>query len=208
VKLQDSGAHGLREHRELVLAPCPRSTAQLGCCRSLLQSFDCQNLGFERSIWQVSCTFLVLIKFHEMCCEVHRQVHILGKIGTNVPHEQGTAEPPGPVSPAGAASLAPWLVPSPEDFLSHEQYLDEHDSLKNVGLIQRWRLGSMGPLVWPLNRHNRHSEVILGVPEHRRCITWQGGGPTAPRWLAAPIHSRAGRNRPNEPTYNRLRSSD
>jgi hypothetical protein len=110
----------------------------------LTTRFDRQNLGFERSIWQVSCTFLVLIKFHELCCEFHRQVHILGEIGTNVPHEQGTAEPPGPAGPAGAAGLAgvagpaPWLVPGPEHLLSLEQYLDEHDSLKNVGLIQRW----------------------------------------------------------------------
>jgi hypothetical protein len=54
-----------------------------------------KNLGFERSIRQVSCTFLVLIKFHELCCEFHRQVHILREIGTNVPHEQGMAVPPG-----------------------------------------------------------------------------------------------------------------
>jgi hypothetical protein len=96
----------------------------------------------------------------------------------------------------------PWLVPGLEHLLSLEQYLDEHDSLKNVGLIQRWRLGSMGPLDRSLNRHNHHSEVILGIPERMRCITWHRGGP------AAPIHLRAGRNRPKEPTYNRLRSSD
>jgi hypothetical protein len=34
----------------------------------------------------------------------------LGEIGTNMPHEQGTTEPPGPAGPAGAAGLAPWLV--------------------------------------------------------------------------------------------------
>jgi hypothetical protein len=34
----------------------------------------------ERSIRQVSCTFLVLIKFHELCCEFYRQVHIFGRI--------------------------------------------------------------------------------------------------------------------------------
>jgi hypothetical protein len=60
----------------------------------------------------------------------------------------------------------------------------------------------MDPLVWPLNSHNHHSEAILDVREHRRCFTRHGGGP------AAPIHSRAGRNRPKEPTYNHLRSSD
>jgi hypothetical protein len=127
------------------------------------------------------------IKFHELCCEFHRQVHILGEIGTNVPHELGTAEPPGLASPAraaglaGAAGPAPWLVPSLEHLLSLKQYLDEHDSLKNISLIQRWRLGSMGPLFRPLNRHNRHSEAILGVLECRRCITRHGGGPAASR---------------------------
>jgi hypothetical protein len=135
-------------------------------------------------------------------CKFHRQLHILGEIGTNVPHEQGTAEPLGPAGPA------PWLIPGPENLLSLEQYLDEHDSLKNVGLIQRWRLGSMGPLIQPLNRHNHHSEAILGIPEHRRCITRHIGGPTAPRGPTAPIHSCVGRNRPKEPTYNYLRSSD
>jgi hypothetical protein len=85
----------------------------------------------------------------------------------------------------GAANPAPWLVPDPEHLLSLEQYLDEHDSLKNVGLIQRWRLGSMGPLVRPLNCHNCHSKVILGVPKRRRCITRHGGGPAAPRHLRA-----------------------
>jgi hypothetical protein len=92
------------------------------------------------------------------------------------------------------------VVAGPENLLSLEQHLDEHDSLKNVGLIQRWSLGSMGPLVRPLNCHNRHSEAILGVPERRHCITRHGGP-------AAPIHLCAGRNRPKESTYNRLRSS-
>jgi hypothetical protein len=46
----------------------------------------------------------------------------------------------------------------------------------------------MGPLVQPLNRKNRHLEVILGLPERRRHITRHGGVP------AAPIHPRAGRN--------------
>jgi hypothetical protein len=89
---------------------------------------------------------------------------------------------------AGAAGSALWLVPGPEHLLSLEQHLDEHDSLKNVGLIQRWRLTSMGPLVGLINRHNRHSQVILGVPERRQCITRHEGG------RATPIHPRAGRN--------------
>jgi hypothetical protein len=53
----------------------------------------------------------------------------------------------------------------------------------NVSLIE-WRglgsLGSMGPLVQPLNCHNRHSKAILGVPEQGRFITWHGGGSAAP----------------------------
>jgi hypothetical protein len=52
-----------------------------------------------------------------------------------MPHQQGTAEPPGPTGPTGATGPAPWLVPSPEHLLSLEQYLEEHYSLKNVGLI-------------------------------------------------------------------------
>jgi hypothetical protein len=71
----------------------------------------------------------------------------------------------------GAVGPASWLLSGLEHLLSLEQHLDEHDSLKNVSLIQRWRLGSMGPLDRPLNRHNSHSEAILGVPERRRCIT-------------------------------------
>jgi hypothetical protein len=66
----------------------------------------------------------------------------------------------------------------------------------------------MGPLVRPLNRHNRHSEAILGVPERRRCITRHGGRPAAPRGPVTPIHPRVGRNRSKEPTFNRLRSSN
>jgi hypothetical protein len=77
-----------------------------------------------------------------------------------------------------------------------------------VGLIQRWRLGSMRPLVRSLNHHNHHSEAILGVPKWRRCITQHRGGLSAPKGPATPIHLFAERNRPNELTFNRLRSSD
>jgi hypothetical protein len=52
-------------------------------------------------------------KFHELCSEFHRQVHILREIGTNVPHVQGTTELPGPAGPVGAAGLAPWLMTGP-----------------------------------------------------------------------------------------------
>jgi hypothetical protein len=63
-----------------------------------------------------------------------------------VPHDQGTAEPPGPAGPVGSASLAGaagpalWLIPGPEHPSSREHNLDEHDSLRNAGLIKGWRL--------------------------------------------------------------------
>jgi hypothetical protein len=75
----------------------------------------------------------------------------------------------------------------------------------NVGLIE-WMnlgsLGSMGPLVWPINYYNRHSKTILSVPERRRCIPRHRGGP------AAPLNRRADRNQHKLPTFNRLRSKD
>jgi hypothetical protein len=54
---------------------------------------------------------------------------------------------------------------------------------ENIDLIERMRLaslGSMGPLVRPINRHNRHFKAILGVPERRRFITRLGVGLAAP----------------------------
>jgi hypothetical protein len=38
---------------------------------TIQQSFDRQNLGFKRSIQQVSSTFCILIKFHELCCNFY-----------------------------------------------------------------------------------------------------------------------------------------
>jgi hypothetical protein len=64
--------------------------------------------------------------------------HLVGK-GTNVPHELGTAAPPGIAGPAGAAGLAgaagpakcgrtyPCHVLGPEHFLPRVQNLDERD---------------------------------------------------------------------------------
>jgi hypothetical protein len=66
----------------------------------------------------------------------------------------------------------------------------------------------MGPLVRLINRHNRHSKAILGIPERRRFITRLGIGPAAPRGPTAPPNRHTGRNRPKAPTLNRLRSSD
>jgi hypothetical protein len=88
---------------------------------------------------EYSCTFLVLIRFHELCCDFHGQVHIWGEIGTNMSHKLGTAEPPAraalqmrsssQVRPAlpGVAAPAPWLVPSPIHLLSCRHNLDEWD---------------------------------------------------------------------------------
>jgi hypothetical protein len=81
----------------------------------------------------------------------------------------------------------------------------------NVNLIKWMRLGShgsMGPLVRPINRHNRHSKAILGVPERRRFIPRQRGGPAAPKRLDAPPNGCADRNRHKIPTFNHLRSKD
>jgi hypothetical protein len=106
------------------------------CWWSLQQKFDRQNLRFVRSIWNVSCTYLILIKLHELRCDFHRQVHILGEIGNNIPHVLGTAEPPGTAGPAGGVGLvgaacpATWRVPSPKHRLSLEHNLDKRDSLR------------------------------------------------------------------------------
>jgi hypothetical protein len=81
----------------------------------------------------------------------------------------------------------------------------------NVGLIERMRLGSLGsigPLVRPINRHNSHSMAILCVPERRWFITRHRVGVVAPRGLAAPPDRHTKQNRPKEPTLNHLRSSD
>jgi hypothetical protein len=120
-----------------------------------------------------------------------------------VPHGLGTAAPPGTVglagvaglvgaaSPRGAAGPALWLVPGPMHLLSRRHNLDKRDRPRNVGLIEWIRLGSlgsMGPLVRPINHHNRHSKAILGIPEQRQFITWHGVGP------AAPPNRQTGRN--------------
>jgi hypothetical protein len=54
-------------------------------------------------------------------------VHILGEIGTNVPHGLGTAEPPATAGPTGAAGSALWHDPGPEHLLSRGHNLDEQD---------------------------------------------------------------------------------
>jgi hypothetical protein len=75
----------------------------------------------------------------------------------------------------------------------------------NVSLIEWMRLGSlgsMGPLIRPFNHHNRHSKATLGIHERMQFITRHRVGPVAP----PNRHTR--RNRPKEPTLNRLRSID
>jgi hypothetical protein len=71
---------------------------------------------------------------------------------------------------------------------------------ENVGFIEWMRLGSlgsMGPLLRPINRRNHHSKAILGVPERRQFITRHGVGPAAPRGPAAPPNRHIGRNWPS-----------
>jgi hypothetical protein len=81
----------------------------------------------------------------------------------------------------------------------------------NVCLIE-WMtlgsLGSMGPLLRPINRHNHHSKAILGVPKRRRFIPRHRGGPAASRGSAARPNCHAGWNRSKAPTLNHLKSSD
>jgi hypothetical protein len=130
-----------------------------------------------------SCTFLVLIKFHELCFDFHGQVHILGEIGTNVPHGRGRpnhqARPAlqvQPTLPRGSCLVQCTSSPAGTTWMN-----EIHRG--NVSLIEwMWlgSLGSMSPLVRPINRHNLHSKAILGVPEQRRFITRHRVGPAAP----------------------------
>jgi hypothetical protein len=73
------------------------------------------------------CTFLVPIKFHELCCDFYGLVHIYGENGTHMPHELGTPAPLGMACPAGAAAPARWHVFSPKHLLSRWHNLDEQD---------------------------------------------------------------------------------
>jgi hypothetical protein len=141
-----------------------------------------------------------------LCCDFQGQVHILGVIGSNMPHGLSTAEPPGTVGPAGAAGLAgapvlprgSCLIQCTSSPASTTWMNEIHQG--NVGLIKWMRLGSlgsMGPLVRPFNCHNRHSKAILGVPERRRFITCHKDGPATPRGPTAPPNHHAGRNRPS-----------
>jgi hypothetical protein len=122
-----------------------------------------------------------------------------------MPHGLGTAALPGAATLAGAATPALWLVPGPMHLLSTgTTWMIEIDQ-GNASLIEWMRLGSlgsMGPLVRPINHHNCHSQAILGIPERRRFITRHGV------WATAPPNRHIGRNRPKEPTLNRLRSSE
>jgi hypothetical protein len=52
--------------------------------------------------------------------------HLEGK-GTNVPHELGTAAPPGTAGPTCAAAPAPCHVLGPNHFLPRVHNLDEQD---------------------------------------------------------------------------------
>jgi hypothetical protein len=81
----------------------------------------------------------------------------------------------------------------------------------NVSLIEWMKLcslGSMGPPLRLINRHNCHSKTILSVTGRRQFIPQLRGGSAAPRGLAAPPNRRADQNRLKLPTFNRLRRKD
>jgi hypothetical protein len=82
---------------------------------------------------------------------------------------------------------------------------------ENVGLIEWMKLcslGSMGPPLRPINHHNCHFNTIQSVTKRRRFIPQLGGGPVAPRRLAAPPNRHTNQNQRKELTLNRLRSKD
>jgi hypothetical protein len=128
-----------------------------------------------------------------------------------MPHRLCTAAPPGtaclqvrPHLPHGMPQVQ--LTYSPTSTI----WMNKIDQ-GNVGLIE-WMnlgsLGSMGPLVRPVNRHNYHSKAILGVLERRRFIQRHRGGPAALRGSVAPSNRSADRNRHKIPTFNLLTSKD
>jgi hypothetical protein len=90
---------------------------------------------------------LILIKFHELCCNFYEQVHIYGGNGTNEPHEPGTTAQPGTASPAGAAGHAKCgrtypraMYPVPNiSFPTCTTWMNKVDQ-GNVGLIEWMKL--------------------------------------------------------------------
>jgi hypothetical protein len=90
-----------------------------------------------------------------LCCDFHRQVHILGEIGTNTPHVLGTAEPPGTTGRAGAVGPTLWCVLGSKHRLSLEHNLDEQDSQRKCRFDQMvearmtWINGSTYPVTQP-----------------------------------------------------------
>jgi hypothetical protein len=76
-------------------------------------------------IWQVSCIFLLLIKFHELCCDVYRKVHILGDFRTNAPHVLGTAGPARHNRPCPVVRLWSRAPPLPRAQLGRARFTEE-----------------------------------------------------------------------------------
>jgi hypothetical protein len=117
------------------------------------------------------------------------------------------------VRPALPGATAPAPCPSPvqvKSFPACTTWMNKIDQ-GNVGLIEwmkLWSLGSMGPPLRSINRHNCHSKTILSVPGRRWFIPRHRGGTAAPRGPAAPPNRRADQNRLKLPTFNRLRSKD
>jgi hypothetical protein len=114
----------------------------------------------------------------------------------------------GSTAPIGTPAPTICHVSGPRHQQSHKHTLDGWDTPVNGRFGQKAKFGSTWIDVPTLNHHNRHSEAILDIPERRWCITRHRGGLASPRGPAAPIHPRAGRNRPKERTYNCVRSSD
>jgi hypothetical protein len=85
-------------------------------------------------------------------------------MGLARPHHQ--ARPALQVQPHLPRATSPIQITSSPTGTTWMNEIDQG----NVSLNEWMRLGSlgsMGPLVRPINRHNRHSKAILGVPEQR-----------------------------------------
>jgi hypothetical protein len=83
-------------------------------------------------------------------------------------------------------------------------WMNEIDQGK-VSLIEwmkLWSLGSMGPPLRPINRHNSHSKTILCVTKRKRFIPPHRGG------SAAPPNLHTNQNWCEALTLNRLRSKN
>jgi hypothetical protein len=71
--------------------------------------------------------FLVLIKFHQLCCKFYMQVHIWHTTWVAGQHQPGAASPAGEARPAGATGLVGAANPAPRhDSGPGDYHFDEH----------------------------------------------------------------------------------